>query len=191
MPSWIPMMTSLAIEPQVKELALAAKEWLPGSSPTARKRFVVGCLHATWAISHPKGGELTGYELEDLDELIGVEGWSQALADAGWLRVYIGGLRVRPPKTKVRWTRRHHYVYRLDLPESGRRYVGVRSTDSHPREDSYMGSGVALKGLDEPATKKILCIVKSRSEALRIERALVGPEQVRDPMYLNLRVGGA
>ncbi len=57
-----------------------------------------------------------------------------------------------------------------------------------------MGSGKVLKdkmrNRSSEFVKNILVIVDSRDEAARIERELVGPEQLADPLCLNVILGG-
>jgi len=89
-----------------------------------------------------------------------------------------------------------HYVYKTTHIPTGRWYVGIRSCHVWPTEDSsYLGSGSTLLSLVRQEgrgafAKQVLVIVETRAEAARIERELVGPDQVADPMCLNLCGGG-
>lgn len=84
-----------------------------------------------------------------------------------------------------------HYVYRIDRPSTGQWYIGIRSHKHWPTEDRYMGSGILVKQIPrKELVKTILVIVETREEARRVEAALVGPEQVADPLCMNLCRGG-
>lgn len=88
----------------------------------------------------------------------------------------------------------NHYVYRIDRPSTGEWYIGLRSTESAPLEDPYMGSGTLLRrkrtGSPDGWVKTVLVQVESREEAARIEGELIGLDQVADPLCLNLIPGG-
>jgi hypothetical protein len=88
-----------------------------------------------------------------------------------------------------------HYVYRTTCLVNGKTYVGVRSCEGDPREDSYLGSGTYLlhairKYGREAFSKQVLVIVGTREEALRIEAALVTPAVCRDRRNYNRSPGG-
>tara|TARA_R110002153_G_C13113385_1_gene477927 strand:- start:119 stop:709 length:591 start_codon:yes stop_codon:yes gene_type:complete len=88
------------------------------------------------------------------------------------------------------------YVYRIDRPSKSEWYIGIRQCKCAPSKDTgYMGSGRLLKAKmgGTPAdqwVKTILVQVETREESARIEAALVGPEQLRDPKCLNRSLGG-
>lgn len=90
--SWIKMRTALHDAPKVVRLAAM----LPGLPADHRVRVacVVGLLHRTWALAdtHTADGVLTGYTGAALDAVLGVPGWSAALASVGWARVADDGI---------------------------------------------------------------------------------------------------
>ena len=85
-----------------------------------------------------------------------------------------------------------HYVYRIDRPSKGEWYIGIRSCECWPTEDTkYMGSGVRVSRIERSQLRRtVLVIVKSRAEAARIEAALVLPATLDDKMCLNRIAGG-
>jgi len=90
----------------------------------------------------------------------------------------------------------HHYVYKITHQGSGCWYIGIRQSAKAPLEDTgYMGSGTVISELvaEFPGewTKTILVQVQDRAEAARLERALVGPDQLEDDSCLNLCHGGS
>lgn len=87
---------------------------------------------------------------------------------------------------------RYHYVYRLDGP-IGLYYIGIRSCDVPPEQDTYKGSGSLLRDFQKRGyvfRKTILKVCKSRREALDLEAELVTGRQVNDPKCLNQVCGG-
>tara|TARA_R110000796_G_scaffold41179_3_gene102000 strand:+ start:249 stop:938 length:690 start_codon:yes stop_codon:yes gene_type:complete len=86
----------------------------------------------------------------------------------------------------------YHYVYRIDRPSKGEWYIGIRQCKKAPLEDiGYMGSGDRVKRVKRSElVKTILVQVESWDEAARLERLLVGPEQLKDPKCLNIAIGG-
>tara|TARA_R110000737_G_scaffold306051_2_gene313735 strand:- start:4588 stop:5022 length:435 start_codon:yes stop_codon:yes gene_type:complete len=90
----------------------------------------------------------------------------------------------------------NHYVYRIDRPSTGEYYIGVRSSMRPIHLDgAYMGSGPRIKEAvrchgRSQFTKTIIARVFSRESALDTERRLVGPDQVCDPLCLNMAIGG-
>lgn len=78
MSGWIKMGTGLGSHPKVKTMRRALK---------ADRLRVIGGLWAVWCVfdEHSAGGRLDGYTLDDMDEEIGWKGFSQAMADIGWL----------------------------------------------------------------------------------------------------------
>tara|TARA_R110002167_G_scaffold143958_2_gene333666 strand:- start:18323 stop:18931 length:609 start_codon:yes stop_codon:yes gene_type:complete len=87
----------------------------------------------------------------------------------------------------------HHYVYRIDRPSTGEWYVGIRSSAKAPLEDTgYMGSGKRVKLIDNAElVKTVLVQVQDRDEAARLEHALIGADQVADPICMNEIHGGS
>lgn len=75
---WIKMRADLHIHPKVVRIA---------SALDADRLRVVGALHATWCLfdAHSVDGELEGYSSKTLNDMIGFEGFAQALIAVGWL----------------------------------------------------------------------------------------------------------
>lgn len=90
--------------------------------------------------------------------------------------------------------RKFHYIYKITrLDESGKYYIGMHSTDDI--NDGYFGSGSVLsksikKHGKEKHSKEILEYLESR-EALKLrEKELVDHTTLKDPLCLNLQLGG-
>jgi hypothetical protein len=79
------MRTDLGTSPKVVRLASALK---------ADRFRIVGGLHSAWSLfdAHSEDGSLVGYTVDVLDDLIGWPGFSQAMANVGWLDVTPQGL---------------------------------------------------------------------------------------------------
>ncbi len=77
--SWIKMRVDLQTNPKVVRIMSALR---------ADKFRVIGGLHAVWSVfdAHSEDGHLDGYSFELMDSIIGWDGFSQAMATAGWLR---------------------------------------------------------------------------------------------------------
>lgn len=90
----------------------------------------------------------------------------------------------------------NHYVYEITNNINGKKYIGKRSCSCPIEEDSYMGSGTAIKNAIkfygiENFSKKILKICSSEEEAYYIEKKEI--EEVdasNNRMYYNLTEGG-
>jgi len=86
-----------------------------------------------------------------------------------------------------------HYVYKIVF-EDGQYYIGVRKlpAGTTPMEDSYMGSGKAVRRLlkTQMAKKQVLAVVEDKHDAYRMERQLVSYDLLKDPLCLNLVLGG-
>ena len=86
-----------------------------------------------------------------------------------------------------------HYVYQTQFA-SGEYYIGVRKLPANktPSEDSYLGSGAALKLLlkNKAAKKQVVAQHLTRHEAYLLESRLVTYETLSDPKCLNLVLGG-
>ena len=85
----------------------------------------------------------------------------------------------------------HHYTYEITNKKSGIRYIGVRSCNCNPNNDSYMGSckilneTISVEG-KENFTKKILQTFPTREEAAQHEIELHEKFDVaRNPMFYN------
>ncbi|RKR64990.1 hypothetical protein C7387_1709 [Yokenella regensburgei] len=75
---WIKMRADLHTHPKVVRIA---------SALDADRLRVVGALHATWCLfdAHSVDGELDGYTSKTLNDMIGFDGFSQAMIAVGWL----------------------------------------------------------------------------------------------------------
>jgi len=75
---WIKMRASLQTHPKVVTLMSHIK---------CDKHTVIGALHAAWSVfdEHTEDGTLEGYTPFALDQVIGREGFSEALIAVGWL----------------------------------------------------------------------------------------------------------
>lgn len=75
---WIKMRADLHTHPKVVRIS---------SALDADRLRVVGALHATWCLfdAHSIDGELEGYSSKTLNNMIGFEGFAQALIAVGWL----------------------------------------------------------------------------------------------------------
>jgi len=88
---------------------------------------------------------------------------------------------------------RWHFVYRTTNKVNGKYYIGVHST--WKLDDGYLGSGKRLgysikKHGRENFECEIIQFFESHEEALLKERELVNEQLLRDPMCMNLRIGG-
>ena len=86
MSGWIKMETSLRTHPKVGRMAAVLK---------SDRLRVIGGLHAVWCVfdEHTADGWLPWYTLSMMDEAIGWKGFSQAMADIGWLEEREEGLQ--------------------------------------------------------------------------------------------------
>lgn len=147
---WIKMRANLATCPQVVRIASGqVSACLPDACPQAvRAALVVGALHATWALfdSHTEDGQLANYTPAVLDAIVGLEGWTSALADVGWIDVSADGLTLpdferhngASAKRRAQDTDRKRKVRKLSAAEADRCPPGKR-TESGPekrREES-------------------------------------------------------
>lgn len=88
--------------------------------------------------------------------------------------------------------KKFHYIYKITRFD-GKYYIGMHSTDD--LDDNYFGSGQRLwksikyHGKDKH-TKDILEFLDSRENLVRRENELVNSDILKDPLCLNLRVGG-
>ncbi len=75
---WIKMRADLQTSPKVVRIASALK---------ADRLRVIGALHAVWCLFdvHSDDGQLDGYTLETLDDLIGFPGFGAAMCAVEWL----------------------------------------------------------------------------------------------------------
>lgn len=88
--------------------------------------------------------------------------------------------------------RKFHYIYKITRAD-GKYYIGFHSTDD--LEDGYFGSGQLLwksikKHGKDAHSKCILEMFDSRKAAKDREAELVNIDRLKDPLCLNLAVGG-
>lgn len=83
---WIKMRTDLSVDPAVIKMARDFKK---------NRDEIVGILHRTWAWADgaTADGTVLGVTLDDLNEIIGIKRWAQAMQDVGWLEVVDGSIR--------------------------------------------------------------------------------------------------
>lgn len=89
---------------------------------------------------------------------------------------------------------KRHYIYRTTDEITGRWYIGM-SYSSNPSGDGYFGGGVWISSFireygSKRLRKQVLAIVGTREEASRLEALLVTTETLKDPLCMNLQVGG-
>ena len=90
----------------------------------------------------------------------------------------------------------NHYLYRIVHIPSNRKYIGIRSCECMPKEDTrYRGSGVVMLRLlnvhpEEEFVKMILYIGDSREDVAELEELCVDKEYVARENTLNLITGG-
>lgn len=87
----------------------------------------------------------------------------------------------------------YHFVYKVLCNTTNRFYVGVHSTECI--DDGYLGSGTALKNSlkkygRSDHIREILKFFDSIEEAYLYERELVTQDMLKDPLCMNLALGG-
>lgn len=89
--------------------------------------------------------------------------------------------------------KKFHILYKTTCLLTNRYYIGMHSTDN--LEDNYIGSGKRLNysikkyGL-ENHQKEILELCETREALRNREKELVNPEVMKDPLCMNLKLGG-
>lgn len=89
----------------------------------------------------------------------------------------------------------YHYIYKTTNMINQKFYIGRRSSDMHPDEDPYLGSGKRLKsaikkyGRDN-FTKEIIAIVENYDTLVETEKIIVCEQLILDKMCYNLAIGG-
>jgi hypothetical protein len=88
--------------------------------------------------------------------------------------------------------KRYHYLYMIEHMFTGKFYLGIRSCDCKPEEDtSYMGSGSNLKDISNKLLrKKILSTFADRSIADAVETLIVNEDFCFREDTFNMRTGG-
>ena len=89
--------------------------------------------------------------------------------------------------------KKYHYLYKTTNLKNGKFYVGIHSTDN--LEDGYLGSGKYLwnsiyKYGKEHFEREILELFETREKLFEREKNLVNEDFIKDPMCMNLRIGG-
>lgn len=87
----------------------------------------------------------------------------------------------------------HHYIYKTTCIVTGKYYIGMHSTSN--LEDGYIGSGKRLwasikKHGKENHSIEILEWLPDRSSLKAREKELVNEDLLKDPMCMNLALGG-
>ena len=85
---WIKMRVALQRDPQVVRIWRYLGENQPaGLTDRMGRHLVVGALHALWTMAQDASadGELEGCVAEDIDVMLEIPGFGQALLDAQWL----------------------------------------------------------------------------------------------------------
>jgi group I intron endonuclease len=90
--------------------------------------------------------------------------------------------------------RKYHIIYKTTCLLNGRYYIGMHSTDD--LDDGYMGSGLFIsssvkKHGPENHRLEILESFPTRAELREREKILVTEELLRDPLCMNLALGGS
>ena len=89
--------------------------------------------------------------------------------------------------------KKFHFIYRTTNLLNGRYYVGLHSTDNV--NDDYIGSGTRFlnevnKYGRENFKREIIEFLPSRKDLKARERSLVNEDMLKDPLCLNLKLGG-
>jgi len=89
---------------------------------------------------------------------------------------------------------REHIVYKTVNIDTNQFYIGVHSGENASTDD-YLGSGNRIRASVRKYgrslfKREVLRICSTRAEALVIESELVTTELLRDPLCLNITVGG-
>lgn len=88
---------------------------------------------------------------------------------------------------------KYHYIYKITCLKNGRYYIGMHSTSN--LEDGYFGGGKRIKNSikkhgKEFHKKEILEFFEDREKLRNRESELVNEELIKDPMCMNLQLGG-
>ena len=93
----------------------------------------------------------------------------------------------------ARKERKYHYIYKIICLKNEKYYIGMHSTDN--LEDGYMGGGKRIKNSvnkhgKDAHRKDILEFFENREDLVNREMQLINEELLRDPMCMNLNLGG-
>jgi Zn-finger domain-containing protein len=89
--------------------------------------------------------------------------------------------------------KKYHFIYKTTNLKNGKFYVGMHSTNK--LDDGYLGSGTRLrrsirKNGKENFKLEILEFFSDRSSLVEREKQLVNESLLKDPMCMNMCVGG-
>jgi hypothetical protein len=93
----------------------------------------------------------------------------------------------------MRKEKKYHYIYKTTNLKNGKFYVGMHSTDN--LNDGYLGSGTRLRrsirrnGI-ENFKIEYLEFFNNRNDLANREKELVNENLLKDPMCMNLKIGG-
>ncbi len=93
----------------------------------------------------------------------------------------------------ARKERKYHYIYKITCLKNNKYYIGMHSTDN--MDDGYMGGGNRIKNSikkhgKKAHSKEILGFYEDRESLRRREIELVNEELIRDPLCMNIQLGG-
>ncbi len=88
---------------------------------------------------------------------------------------------------------KYHYIYKITCLKNNRYYIGMHSTSN--LEDGYFGGGKIIKNSvkkhgKESHKKEILEFFEDREKLANRESELVNEKLIKDPMCMNLKLGG-
>jgi group I intron endonuclease len=88
---------------------------------------------------------------------------------------------------------KYHFIYKTTNLKNGNFYIGMHSTSN--LEDGYLGSGNRLRRAIRKHGKEnfkleILELFESRENLANREKELVNEDLLKDPMCMNLKLGG-
>src|ERR1035437_5778621 len=89
--------------------------------------------------------------------------------------------------------KKYHYLYKTTNLINNKFYVGMHSSDD--LEDGYLGSGKYLRNSinkhgKENFKREILELFENRKTLKEKEKEIVNEEFIKDPLCMNLRIGG-
>ncbi len=163
---WIKMRTDLFTHPKVVRISSALK---------ADRFRTVGGLMSVWCLfdAHSTDGQLEGYSLATVDDLIGWEGFATAMQTVGWLEDCPGGL-VLPEFDKHNGQSAKRRAQDSDRKRAGRLSAseadknGTRGEERREESSSTTPNGVVVDS--DPADDFTLGdAVQSKSKAARPE----------------------
>jgi len=90
--------------------------------------------------------------------------------------------------------RKYFFIYKTTNLINGKYYIGMHSTSN--LKDGYLGSGTYLRRSIRKYGKenfkcKILEFCRDREELVKREQELVHEELIKDPLCMNLKLGGS